>query len=254
MLIPDLTRVPAQLRDYLGRLGTIAVDHLGDDLLGIYLIGSAAQGVYEHELSDVDVMIVSASRHPEHARRALAEQIVYPTLPCPTVGLECVWYAAPDLDPLGDPVMFQLNVNGGPERARTIELEPGDEPQWWAVLDLAAARAVGVSLIGPSVDEVVPPVPWPRLRQAIEESQAFHDGADAGSPNRVLNLARLVLLVEDGLWLSKPEGAARLRASAPEFAPALDEALRARAVKRWLDPAPAEPLSRRLRAALAARP
>lgn len=143
MLIPDLTRVPAQFRDYLGRLGTIAVDHLGDDLLGIYLIGSAAQGVYEHELSDVDVMIVSASRHPEHARRALAEQIVYPTLPCPTVGLECVWYAAPDLDPLGDPVMFQLSVNGGPKRARTIELEPGDEPQWWAVLDLAAARAVG---------------------------------------------------------------------------------------------------------------
>ena len=42
-----------------------------------YLIGSAAQGVYEHGISDVDVMIVSRTRHPEDARRALGERLVH---------------------------------------------------------------------------------------------------------------------------------------------------------------------------------
>ena len=73
---------------------------------------------------------------------------------------------------------------------------------------------------------------------------------DAGSPNRVLNLARMLVLATEGRWVSKPAGAAEVRARNPEFADAIDEALRARAESRWMDPAYAESLSTAVRAAL----
>ncbi|MEI2778468.1 MAG: aminoglycoside adenylyltransferase domain-containing protein [Tetrasphaera sp.] len=245
--------LPGPLRDYLDDLATIVTDALGRDLRGMWLIGSSAQGAYEHGISDVDVLVVSRSRWSRPDRERLAGRIVHPALVCPAVGLECVWYAEPDLAPLGSPIVFQANVNGGQSREPMIALEPDGEPQWWAPLDLAAARMVGLSRIGPPAADVIPEIPWPRLRQAIEQSQAFHDGPDSGSPNRVLNLARLIALVEDGRWLSKPAGAQWLSRAEPGFAPALDEALRARAEGRWLDPTLADGLSDRLAQGLGAR-
>lgn len=239
--------VPEELRDYLAHLGERVSGALGDDLLGLWMIGSAAQGAYEHGVSDVDVVAVTRERWPADARQSLGESIVHPHFPCPAVGLEFVWYAAPDLESLADPVAFQLNVNGGPKRGSMIALAPDAAgPHWWAVLDLAAARQSGVALRGPDAATVIPEIAPERVRAAIVESLAWHDASDAGSPNRVLNEGRLILLIEDGAWVSKPEGARRLRARAPELADVIDEALRARAEGRWLDPALADRVSERL--------
>lgn len=238
-----MTTLPDELRPYLSALTALFRDAVGPDLVGTWLIGSAAQDAYEHGISDVDVLAVSRSSHTEEARSALGERLVHPTLPCPTVGLEFVWYALPDLDPLGDPVAFQLNVNGGLARPSVIQLAP-DGPNHWAVLDLAAARQVGVPLgDSPPAKDALPPVPDHRVAQAIRESLAWHDGPDAGSPNRVLNLARLLVLVEDGRWISKQAGAQVLVDRHPEFADATAEALRARTEGRWMDPRLADPLS-----------
>lgn len=234
--------VPGELRAYLHELTSAVRGSIGDDLLGVWLIGSAAQGAYEHGVSDVDVLAVSGRRWSDVDRRRLGEQIVHPNLPCPAVGLEFVWYALPDLDPLDDPVRFQLNVNGGPARASAVQLEPDGGANYWSVLDLAGAARVGRPLVGPPADEVLPPVPPDRVRRAITESIGWHADADAGSPNRVLNLARLLLLAEENRWYSKLDGGARLRERHPEFAPAVDAALRARAQGSWLDPALVAPL------------
>lgn len=248
-----MTPIPHQLAPYLADLTAMVRDAVGTDLVGIWLIGSAAQEAYEHGVSDVDVFAVTRSRHPEHDRVTLGERIVHPALPCPTVGLEFVWYALPDLDPLGDPVQFQLNVNGGLARPSVIQLAP-EGPNYWAVLDLAAALRVGVPLgDSPPPEDALPALPDHRVAQAIRESLAWHDGPDAGSPNRVLNLARLLVLVEDGTWLSKQAGAAALIARHPEFADAVSEALLARAEGRWMDPHLADPLSSLLQAATAGR-
>lgn len=102
--------------------------------------------------------------------------------------MEFVWYAWPDLADLADPVQFQLNVNGGLDRARAVQLAPDESPNYWSVLDLAAARQVGVPLAGrASAADVLPEVPPGRVRRAIRESLAWHDGPDAGSPNRRLD-------------------------------------------------------------------
>ncbi len=149
---------------------------LGDDLLGVWLIGGTAQGAYQHGVSDVDVLAVSNDPGEVAKRQSLGDSLVHPTLPCPAVGLEFVWYALPDLVELDDPVKFQLNVNGGPERDRAVQIGPDDSPNWWSVLDLAAARQAGVPLVGPRCDQVVPPVPADRVRQAILGSLDWHDG------------------------------------------------------------------------------
>lgn len=245
------TAVPVELAGYLTELVRRLRDAVGDDLGGAWLTGSAAQGVYEHGVSDVDVLAVTRRRWPEAARRALGERIVHPALPCPTVGLEFVWYARDDLVDLADPVAFQLNVNGGTQRPSSVQLAPDGFPNYWSVLDLAAARQVGVPLEGArAASEVIPEVPAGRVRRAVDESITWHDGPDAGSPNRVLNLARMLVLATEGRWVSKPAGAAEVRARNPEFAGAIDEALRARAESRWMDPAYAESLSTAVRAAL----
>ncbi|MCE1178964.1 MAG: DUF4111 domain-containing protein [Micrococcales bacterium] len=243
-----MNSIPAEIRDHLGAV----VDHvtrvIGADLLGMWLIGSAAQDAYEHGVSDIDVIAVSRSRADVGVRQALGESVVHPALPCPAVGLELVWYAAPDLVHLADPLQFQLNVNGGPQRAIDIQLGPDESPNWWSVLDLAAARHVGLPLVGTrSPADVIPPVPEERLRQAVIESAHWHDGADAGSPNRVLNQARLLVLLEEGRWLSKQAGAEALRQQQPALTRAIDEAFAARAEGRWIDPQLAAPLSGLLR-------
>lgn len=217
-----------------------------DDLLGVWLIGSAAQWAYEPGTSDLDVLAVTGSRHPESLRRTLGERVRHPALECPAVGLEFVVYARPDVVDLADPVRFALNVNGGRSRDDLLALGPDDGPGWWAVLDLAAARVVGVPLHGPAPDVVIPAVPAARLRAAVAESQAWHDRDDATSTNRALNIARLIVLLTDGRWLSKSAGATALADAEPDLAPTLNAALAARATGAPLDPNLAAPLSARL--------
>ena len=241
-------QVPPELSGYLVQLAALVDQVLRSDLLGLWLIGSAAQGAYEHGISDVDVLAVSRSRWPLEVRRSLGRQLVHPTLPCPTAGLEFVWYARPDLHDPADPVTFQLNVNGGQTRASSVQLTPGIGPHYWSVLDLAAARHVGVPLAARlPVTEAVPPAPDRRLRQAVRESLAWHDESDAASPNRVLNLARLAILLDEGRWLSKPDAAAALARSHPSLHTVLEQALLARSQNLEMDPALAQPLSELVR-------
>lgn len=56
------TAVPVELAGYLTELVRRLRDAVGDDLGGAWLTGSAAQGVYEHGVSDVDVLAVTRRR------------------------------------------------------------------------------------------------------------------------------------------------------------------------------------------------
>ena len=156
---PRLAALTSEVRAYLGALTAELRSAFGDDLLGVWLIGSAAQAAYEPGTSDIDVLAVTGTRHPEEARRAVGERVRHPALDCPAVGLEFVVYARPDLVDLADPVRFALNVNGGRGRDDLLALGPDDGPGWWSVLDLAEARVVGVPLHGPAPDVVIPAVP-----------------------------------------------------------------------------------------------
>jgi aminoglycoside adenylyltransferase-like protein len=243
---------PAEGR-YLGELVARAREHLGDDLVGVWALGSAALGAYEPGRSDLDVQLVSAARAPVPRRLALAEALRHAALPCPAQGLEFVWYALEDVRPLAESPAFQLNLNTGAFREEKRQLGPGEEAPHWFVLDLAAGREIGVALVGPPLADVVWPIAPERVIDALAASLEWHDQFDAESPNRVLNAARSLCWLETGAWRDKTAGARWLRGAAPALAGALDAALAARREGRGLEPGEGAPVLARLREALDAR-
>ncbi|HEU4412523.1 MAG TPA: aminoglycoside adenylyltransferase domain-containing protein [Polyangiaceae bacterium] len=242
--------LPPPERRYLDELIARVRARLGDELVGVWALGSSALGAYEAGRSDLDVQIVSTSRVPLERRLALAEALRHRSLPCPALGLELVWYALDDVRPLAEDPFFQLNLNTGACREEKVQPGPGGEAAHWFVLDLAAGREIGVALEGPPLAEVVAPIPRAMLLAALAASLEWHERFDAGSPNRVLNAARSLCWAETGAVVDKIAGARWLREAAPDLAPGLDAALEARREGRWLEPGAGAPVLARLREAL----
>jgi predicted nucleotidyltransferase len=76
------------LREYLAELVRRTSSVLDDQLVGVYLHGSAAMDAFVPSRSDVDVLVVTTSAVAAEARHTLAEALTPTALPYPGVGLE----------------------------------------------------------------------------------------------------------------------------------------------------------------------
>ncbi len=226
----------AELSRYTDELASRLSTALGSDLIGVWLLGSAALGGFSLERSDVDVLVISRTNATLAQRQSVAELIGPDALACPAQGLEFVWYAQVAVQPLGDPPSYQLNLNGGRLRESKIQFGPGEEADHWFVIDLAIGLAHAVPVFGPALADVVTPISWPRLQAALRSSLAWHNENDAGSPNRVLNAARTIRFLETGAWTNKLDAGRWLARVQPPLGPALEAAEWARAHGRELDP------------------
>jgi predicted nucleotidyltransferase len=187
------TEVPRELSGYLDELVRRMSEAV--DLDAAYLLGSAAQGAYEHGRSDVDVIAVTSqplSRTERETVAAIAE-----STPCPARKLELVVYAR-------GAERHQLNVNTG----ELVHYDAGDDPAFWFVLDRAIAEQHSISLLGPPWDEVFPAVPHDVVVEALAEAGRF-DGWDdpAGAE---LAAVRARVWRETGRWISKADARGRL--------------------------------------------
>ena len=150
----------ADVETYLARLVGRIRDGLGDRLVGAWLFGSGALGDFDPATSDLDVQVVTTVRLPRAEREHLAASLSHPALVCPVRGLELVLYARADLDdPLGP--AFQLNLNTGPRMAQHAAYDPGEDPRFWFVIDVAIGREAGRALAGPPPADVFPELPAP---------------------------------------------------------------------------------------------
>jgi hypothetical protein len=61
---------------------------LGDDLVAIYLHGSAAMRAFVPTRSDIDILVVTSGRVAPDAKAVLAETL--PAIPCPGVALRAL--------------------------------------------------------------------------------------------------------------------------------------------------------------------
>lgn len=175
------TGIPVELARYLDEL--IASLSAVATLHGVYLIGSAALGAYEHGASDVDVIAVTERSLPLAERQALVEAAE--AIPCPARKLELVVY------PRGSDV-WQINLNTG-ERAT---YDTADEPGFWFVIDRAIADEHALALLGPPWSEVFDPVPRDEVVAALD---------DALDEVGAVNATRAWAWLEDGAWISKPD-------------------------------------------------
>ena len=203
---------------------------LADNLVGVYLHGSAAMGCYHPAVSDLDFIVVVRGPLSDEARRALMDAIVDLDSRTPGKGIEMSVVTAGACKPFHYPTPFELHYS----RMHTAwyRRDPADyiEKMRGTDADLAAhftvLRSRGACLCGAPIDGVFGAVPG---RDYVDSILGDVRGAEeeiAENPMYlILNLARVLAFLEAGTTLSKREGGEWALAHAPEYRPLVQAAL-----------------------------
>jgi Glycosyl transferase family 2/Aminoglycoside adenylyltransferase, C-terminal domain/Nucleotidyltransferase domain len=199
---------------YAGALRTEIRSELGENLVGVYLYGSATSGMYLHGQSDVDMLVVVRERMSEEKIRAFLDRVR--RVPCGTTirGLD-LWVIPLEStrEPGAQPAFECWLLT-----AVDLELVRGEDdlgdPR--LLLLYAMCRDHGVALVGPPPRRVFGPINRSWLAEAMLVDLAL---AGAAGWYRVLNACRTLHFVERGVMCGKLEGAAwaRRRVADPEL-------------------------------------
>ena len=177
---------------------------LGDELVGIYLTGSAALGGYVHGRSDVDVAVVAPGPLSRETKEAIVASLRHEAFPCPARGLELVVYAQGSGVP-------ELNLNTGERMDFLATFGPGEDSPHWFVLDRAIMGQRGRVLVGPPPTEAFPPPSEDEILEALATGvQWYRDRPDEPRDDAALNAVRSRAYLETGRWASKAEAVALL--------------------------------------------
>jgi hypothetical protein len=169
---------------------------LGDELVGVYLIGSLALGGYEPGRSDVDVAAVVERSLSVEQKEALVASCRHEALHCPARKLELV-VSVPERLP-----DFELNLNTG-ELEFHVDFAPEPSSAFWFVIDASIARVAAVPLLGPAAEEVIPELPRPVVEQALRAAIRWQLDNRVPPDDLVLNACRAHRFLNEGVWTSK---------------------------------------------------
>jgi hypothetical protein len=221
---------------YLGEIVKRLRDYLGQNLVGVYLFGSAGYEAYEPGLSDLDVQAVVKQPLELPVKKEIIRRISQENLPCPASKLEFVAYAFGGINPANRHPRFELNLNTGPGQADHISLDPAGESSHWFLLDIAMGREFGRALFGPDPAEVFAPIPRRWTLEAIADSLEWHRLNELSSANSVLNACRGWRYIATNNFGSKLAGAewALQKQDAPAV---IQHAIEARKTGETLPPA-----------------
>jgi predicted nucleotidyltransferase len=215
-----------EVRPYLDRVVSTLRDHLGPELIGVYLHGSLAMGAFDPGRSDVDILAVCAAPLSRERRMDLGEALA--AIPKPPSGgdleFSLVTEAAVQARSAVPPFEVHVSTHEEPSVVDGSERR-GDED---LVTHFAMARARGHALMGPYPGELFPQPDRASLiraflsdlRWARDHGAAAWEGHRmpdlASMAYRVLNAARSWRYLETGDLGSKVEGAAWLERRAPD--------------------------------------
>ena len=206
---------------------------LQDNLVGVYLHGSAVMGCFHPERSDIDLIIVVERPLSDPVKREYLDMVVRCNALGPAKGIEMSIVLRAVCNPFVYPTPYELHFSAGyldwyendPE-AYLRELKGTDK-------DLAAHFTIinrrGKCVCGAPIQAVFGEVPskdymasiWYDIEGAAEEITEY-------PMYLTLNLARVLAYKEEGLVLSKKEGAEWALAHLPtEYHPLIQSALRA---------------------------
>ena len=107
------------LEAYVAEVARRVQEVVGDRLVGVWLLGSAALHDYDPVRSDVDLQAVTTERLGRADRKMLVGRLVHEALLNPARGLEFVLYAREDLSHTAGP-RLQLNLNTGARMERHV--------------------------------------------------------------------------------------------------------------------------------------
>lgn len=180
-------------------LGTV----LGDELLGLWLHGSAVSGGLRPG-SDLDLLAVAARPLSDIARRRLLDGLLAISAPhpAPPGGPRCIELTIRRTDdpPARCEFLYGEWLRGGFEAGRLPR--PVTDPD--LIPMLAQARRAALPLVGPPADALLPEIPPADLRAAMREAlPALLARLEGDARNVLLTLARMWHTAETGDFIAK---------------------------------------------------
>lgn len=219
------------LNDLLKRFVTACREILGDDLVGVYLHGSAAMGCYNEKKSDIDLIVVVNKAVSDDVKRRFMDMVVELNGHAPKKGIEMSIVKKEACDPFIYPTPYELHFsNAHLERYKSnpwdyIEKMQGTDKDLAAHFTIILNR--GKCLFGKAVKDVFGAV---RKEYYFDSIFADIENAEAGIKNDpvyfILNLCRVLAYKKEELVLSKAEGGKWGMQNLPEkFRPLISQAL-----------------------------
>jgi Domain of unknown function (DUF4111)/Nucleotidyltransferase domain len=198
----------------------------GSSLVGLYLFGSLATGDFEAGVSDLDLLAVLAGGPDERLVESLRRMHddLARAHPAWDDRVEVVYVSRQGLASCRTATTTIAVISSG---APFQVVEAGAD---W-VLTWHPAREDGVRLLGPPVDELVPPIPWAEFAEAVRRSLAglagrVPDDAPPGSQAyAILTACRALYAIRFGERRSKRAAAAWAQAELPHRADLIGRAL-----------------------------
>ena len=204
----DTNRIPIQIVESFVRESERII---GDNLVGIYLHGSAVMGCYNPDKSDLDFLVVVKESMMDDVKRTYMDMVVGLNAQTPGKGIEMSIVKREVCDPFIYPTRFELHFsqmhikwyNDNPDDY--IRKMNGTDKDLAAHFTVIKAR--GKCLCGLHVNEVFGEVPeqnymdslWNDIEEAAEE-------ITDNTMYLTLNLARVCAWVKEKKVLSKKEG------------------------------------------------
>ncbi len=184
---------------------------LQDNLVGIYLHGSAVMGCYNPAKSDIDLIVVVKNSMPDAVKKSFMDMVVELNQNGPAKGIEMSIVKQNYCNPFVYPTPFELHFSVG-----HIDWYKNDPDDYVSKMkgedrDLAAHFTIinhrGKCLYGSSIKDTFADVSVQDYIDSIWNDIADAEEEITDNPMYlILNLARVLAYLKDGLVLSKKEG------------------------------------------------
>ena len=244
MLQMDDLRLPEEYRRLAERFAAESCEILRDELVGVYLHGSAVMGCFNPRVSDLDLLTVVRGELSAAVRRQYLDMTAALDEIAPAMGIEMSVVPRRACSPFIHPAPFLLHYS----RAHTawyrrdpadyVSKMQGTDPDLAAHFTIVYHR--GVCLCGAPVRDVFSEVPkrcyFDSIRCDIENAEAE---ITENPVYLTLNLCRVLAFAKENLILSKKEGGQWGLAHVPSrFRALIADALRAYESDGELSPEP----------------
>lgn len=219
--------------DVIHRLVQDSKELFRENLVGVYLHGSAVMGCFHPETSDLDFLVVVQNPPTKEEKRAYLDRLVALNQQAPAKGIELSLLLEGVCKPFRYPTPFECHFSAAHLSWYTADPEEYVEKMQGTDKDLAAHVTIlyhrGKTLFGKEIREVFGAVPpadyfdsiWYDVEQAKEE-------ITANPTYVVLNLCRVLAYRKEGKILSKQEGGDwGLSRLSPRYRPLIQNALTA---------------------------
>lgn len=199
------------LEDYLNSFTKRSEEILKENLVGIYLHGSAVMGCFNPDKSDLDFIIVVNDSIPDDIKKEYLDMVVEFNTVGPAKGIEMSIVKRAVCKPFAYPTPFELHFSIA--QLGWYQSNPDDyiAKMKGEDKDLAAHFTIiknrGKCLSGASIEEIFEDVPAKDYIDSIWNDIAEAEEEIAENPMYlILNLARVLAYIKDGCVFSKKEG------------------------------------------------